>query len=849
MMRTVNRFALLPMLLVALGILPGDSLLAAEGTTPVIGSGALRSLTALPNRVALRGADQVRQLVVTGHFANGGSRDLTRDAAWRVADPAVVRIETGGLLVGLTNGTTEVTAEVQGQHVKVPVAVEGADRGPPIHFANEIVPLFSKLGCNAGACHGKASGQNGFRMSLLGFEPPFDYQALTREGRGRRVSPAAPAASLLLLKPTGTLPHGGGKRLQPGSRDYQLLLRWIRSGMPFGSDDAPRVVGITVVPEQRLVGRRSSQQITVTARYSDGSTQDVTPRAEYASNDPETAGVSETGLVKTHDLPGEGAVMVRYLGHVAVFRATIPQEAPLEKYPPPAPANFIDEHVFTRLKLLGVPPSALCSDGEFLRRASLDVTGTLSTAAEAEKFLADPDSRKREKLVDELLGRPAYASYFALKWGDILRNRRTGIVGLGGGSARTVAFHSWIRESLEKNKPYDQFVREMLTAKGNVVGEGAQPPVGWYHVVKTPTLLADDVAQAFLGMRMQCAQCHHHPYEKWSQDDYWGLAAFFARVQLAELKTNVPKDGRGLKTLSIAREGKVTNPQGKDYLNPRPLDGKEVSIPPGNDPREELARWMTAPDNPFLARALVNRYWAHFLGRGIVDPIDDMRVSNPPSNPALLDALARDFVEHRFDLKHLVRTICTSKIYQLSSTPNEHNQKDKQNFARYYPKRLPAEVLLDAVDQVTAVPTRYRAASEVNRAIDLPDEQGATPFLETFGKPSRASACECERTSSATLAQSLLMLRSPEIHGKLKLPGSRAGQLAADKRPVAEKIREIFLWVYARPPTAEETRAAADFLAREEAAPMIGPRQQTQQWPYEDLLWALMNTKEFLFNH
>jgi hypothetical protein len=813
---------------------------------PPFGTGELRSLSALPEKVILHSADQVQQLVITGHFANDGVRDVTQQAVWRVADPNVVRVEAGGLLVVGKSGATEVTAEVQGKSVKVPVVVDGADREQPINFTNQIVPIFSKLGCNAGACHGKASGQNGFRLSLLGFEPMIDYQALTREARGRRVSPAAPQASLVLLKPTGAMPHGGGKRLDPRSRDAQLLLRWIRSGTPLGDSSDPVVVRIAVAPDHRLIPPRSQQQITVTAHYSDGSHQDVTSQAEYSSNDTEVVDVSSRGLVETLGVPGEGSVMVRYLGHVAVFRATIPLETPADKFPRQTSVHFVDQLVMAKLKQLGVPPSDVCTDSEFLRRVSIDITGTLPTAAEAEKFLADRDPKKREKLVDDLLARPAYASYFALKWGDILRNRRTGVVGLGGGKARTDAFHAWIRESLAKNKPYDRFVREILTARGDMFGEAGQPPVAWYHVLKTPQLLVDDTAQAFLGTRIQCAQCHHHPYEKWSQDDYWGLAAFFARVQMTAVKSNVPKDGRGLMSLSIASDGKVTSPQGKTYTQPQPLGGDPLTIPPGADPREQLADWMTRPDNPFLARALVNRYWAHFFGRGIVEMPDDLRITNPPSNPELLDALAKDLVAHKFDLKYLVRTICISDTYQQSSKPNVFNQKDRQNFARFYPRRLPAEVLLDAIDQVTGVPTKF-GANEATRAIDLADEAAANTLLEAFGKPTRDSACECERVASATLSQSLYLLASKDVHMKLKQSSSRPAKWAADARPDVDKIKEMFLWVFSRYPTPDELRTAETFLAQEPAR--ASNAKLAKQEAYEDLLWALLNTKEFLFNH
>ncbi len=844
-----NRLCLVIGLVLALTTVAG-----AQEKTHLIGTGELRSLSALSEKVVLRGAGQLQQLVITGHHANGGIRDLTRQVKYRTLDPQVATIDAHGLVTALKNGTTEILAEVDGKAVKIGVTVEGADREQPINFTNEIVPLFSKLGCNSGACHGKSTGQNGFRLSLLGFEPRIDFEALTREARGRRIIPSAPEVSLLLQKPTGLMPHGGGRRLSVDSRDYQTLLRWIRAGAPFGNDTDPKVVGLTVAPAQRLAPSKSALQITVTALLSDGSRRDVTADAEYSSNNPEIAAVAEGGLVETLDVPGDGAIMVRYLGHVGVFRATVPQGAPLEKYTFPKPANFIDGHVHAKLKQLGLPPSALCSDSEFLRRASLDITGTLPTAKEAEKFLADTDPGKREKLVDSLLDRPAYASYFALKWGDILRNKRDGIVGVGGKQERTHALHGWIRDSLAANKPYDQFVREILTATGDFSGPKAQPPVGWYNVLRTPEALVDDTAQVFLGTRIQCAQCHHHPYEKWSQDDYWGLAAFFARVQLVNPKNPVQAKKGNAKAnanandtrLVLVSEGRVTGPHGKSYAKPRPLDGKELDVPGSDDPRQKLVDWMVRADNPYFARAIANRYWAHFFGRGIVDMPDDMRVSNPPSNEPLLDALAQDFIDHKFDLKHLIRTICASTTYQMSSLPNEHNHKDKQNHARFYPRRLPAEVLFDAFDQVTGASVKFvstkgagSAKTPATRAIELPDEAVKTPLLMAFGKPDRSSACECERSGAATLNQSLYLIGSTELHNKLKDKSGRAAQLATDTRPVSEKVREIYFWVYARPPVAEELQTVERFLNAG------GNRKEA----YEDVLWALLNTKEFLFNH
>lgn len=611
-----------------------------------IGNGPIRSLSALPERIVLNGSNRLHQLVITGQFANGGIRDLTRQVKYHAIDPGIVRVSAGGMLITVKNGRTEVITEFQGKTAKVTITVERADREQPIHFVNEIAPIFSKLGCNSGACHGKSTGQNGFRLSLLGFEPQVDFEALTREARGRRIVPSLPEASLLLQKPTGQLPHGGGKRLSAESRDYHLLLRWIRAGTPFGSETDPKVVGLAIMPGQRLAPPKSKSQIAVAALYSDGSRRDVTADAEYSSNHSEIATVTEGGLIETQDLPGEGTIMVRYLGHVGVFRVAIPQDIPPEKCIFPRRACFVDDHVFAKLKHLGIPPSDLCNDSEFLRRVSLDITGTLPTAKEADAFLRDTDVNKRTKWVDELLGRPAYASYFALKWGDILRNRRDGIVGVGGKQERTQALHEWIRESMAKNKPYDRFVREILTATGDFSGPKAQPPVGWYNVLRTPQALVDDTAQVFLGTRIQCAQCHHHPYEKWSQDDYWELAAFFARVQLVNpknvaqaKKANSKANASDIRVV-LMPDGLVTGPHGKSYAKPRPLGAWELDVPASEDPREKLVDWMVHPNNPFFAKAIANRYWAHFFGRGIVDMPDDMRISNPPSNEPLLDALA-----------------------------------------------------------------------------------------------------------------------------------------------------------------------------------------------------------------
>lgn len=853
----------------SLFLMTGMCLAEERVAVPTIGRGEPTSLSAFPALVEIRGAGELQQLVITGHFANGGVRDVTCEASYHVAESAVVRVEGAGRLVALANGLTEVVAKSAGRSVTIPVRVVQADRPQPINFTNEIVPIFSKLGCNAGACHGKSSGQNGFKLSLLGFEPRVDYDALAREARGRRVFPAADGHSLLLQKASGAVAHGGGVRLKRDSRDYRLIERWIRSGLPFGQEGVPQVVGITVTPDHRLIDPRSSQQITVTAHYSDATTRDVTADAEYHPGDEELVAVSGSGTVQTHELAGEGAVMVRYLGHVAVFRATIPllrssgvQEGGNDSLAPSIRlpvANFIDQHVFAKLEQLGVPPSEVCSDGEFLRRASIDIGGRLPTPEEAREFLADDDPEKRAKLVERLLDRPEYASYFALKWGDLLRNRQKGLVKVGGGSGRTHGFHQWILQSLQENKPYDRFVREILTASGSMHDSDGHPAVGWFNVLRTPQAMVDDTSQVFLGTRIQCAQCHHHPYEKWSQEDYWGMAGFFARLKLEKPKEAPPKEFNGAERLAITQTGSLTDSQGRTYAQPRALGGKESTIAAGVDPREELADWLTDRENPYFARALVNRYWAHFFARGIVDPPDDMRVTNPPSHPELLDALASDFADSGFDLKHLIRRITTSTAYQLSSLPNEFNRKAGRNFARFQPRRLPAEVLLDGIDQVTGTSTPYAGKEPVKYAIELPDETaplrgGYTGnFLEVFGKPSRDSACECERITAATLTQSLYMIGSEEIHRKLKDRNSRAAVLAADDRPVADKIDELFLAAFARHPTPDESKSVIAFIEEETALALQETssvqRRSMMQAAYEDLIWALINTKEFMFNH
>ncbi len=830
-------------------------------------------------RFVLTGPDAAQQLLVTGTYASGQTRDLNRQARFSATPAGVVAVGPSGVVTPLRDGKAEVTAEVAGPtSARIGVTVIRFADPPRVSFANEVVPTLTKLGCNTGACHGKASGQNGFRLSLFGFEPGEDYQSIVRASRGRRIFLSAPDRSLLLLKATGQIAHGGGKRLPNPSPAYTLLRRWVAQLVPDDPADAPTVRRIEVLPRTRLLDRAGSQQLIVVAHFSDGSTADVTRLATFEPNQPDMLAVSPAGLVTARGVAGRAAVMARFREHVGVLPLTVPLGAPVGELPPAR--NFIDELVFKQLKELGLPPSAVCDDGTFIRRATIDIAGRLPTREETVQFLADADPKKHDRLIDRLLASGDYADYFANKWGAVLRNRRPSDKD---DPRPTAAFHEWIRDGLAANRPYDRFVREILTAAGEL--GTAPPPVIWYREVKDPAAQAEDVAQLFLGQRIQCARCHHHPLERWSQQDYYGLTAFFARLEVREAV--VPKKGKKKKGKSTAdtpgqpfrvsfKPGKAEalNPRTNRPVRPAGLGGPELDVAPDTDPRQKLADWLTAKDNPYFARALVNRYWKHFLGRGLAEPEDDLRVTNPATNPELLDALARHFTAHGYDLKDLVRTICTSQVYRLGAEPNAFNARDTQNFARFLPRRLQAEVLLDAIDTVTGSKTAFAGVPASTRAVQLPDNQVESYFLSVFGRPDSASACECERNGDASLAQALHLFNSEELlekisgrkmdagepqptqsknkkgkKGKKGQPkktrgstgtiGGRLRELLADPRPDLEKISDLYLVALSRKPTRDEAEALLAHI-RKKGDPRAA---------YEDILWALVNTKEFLFNH
>lgn len=715
-----------------------------------------------------------------------------------------------------------------------------AESSRPLSFVNDVEPILTKAGCNAGVCHAKAiTGQRGFRLSVLGFEPEEDYEAIVKQGKGRRVFPPAPEESLLITKGAAIVPHTGGKKLEPGSDDYKTLVRWIAEGMNYTLKDEAKLSGISVEPARVTMKVKTTQQLKVTARYSDGSSRDVTKLALYEANDRAMAEASELGMVKTLDIPGNVAVMVRYGGRVSVCSVSVPLGAPVDSTP--LVKNFIDQHVFANLKQIGVPPSPLCDDSTFLRRVYLDIGGRVPTAEETKAFLASHEPDKRDRVIDTLLNSPDYADYFANKWTALLKNTRSENADI----TSNFAFHAWMRDSLLANLKYDQIVRQILASTGTIV---SNPPVAWYKRVKEPTTQLEDVAQLFLGVRMQCAQCHHHPFERWTQAEYYHLAAFFSQI--------------GRKPTAIAGEDLIFHKRGiaqtehrktRVMLKPAGLGEPELDIAPDDDPRLALVDWMSKKDNPFFARALVNRYWKHFFKRGLVEPEDDLRDSNPPTNPELFEALAKSFTDSGYDLKELVRVITQSHAYQLSSTPNQYNAIDRQAFSHYYPRRMTAEVMLDSIDMLTGSKTDFADLPPGTRAISLPDNSynRAAPFLKVFGRPEGASVCECERVQSASLAQSLHLMNASDVKAKLTASGGRAEQLTKAEMPEPKRIRELYLAAFSREPTADEVKISESYIARPrtDAAGKPMDSQRARRNGYEDLLWALLNTKEFMYNH
>ncbi|WP_149499775.1 DUF1549 domain-containing protein [Roseiconus lacunae] len=788
--------------------------------------GSIKFESTLPDGLLLAGRDTRLQLIVTATDGTAET-DVTGKVSYAAAPDGLVTVDESGFVTPLANGQVSIIATAEdGRQATTTITTTGMEASQPVSFCGQVVPIFTKLGCNGGGCHGKIAGQNGFRLSLLGFEPEEDYRHLVAESRGRRVSAASPDRSLLLLKTTGAMPHGGGARADTESYEYRLMRRWISQGMPYDSGPVPSVTKLDVYPKGRRMFPGQTQQLSIVATFEDGRVEDVTRAAVFESNDTQMAEASVTGLVTAGESIGDVAVMARYNGWVAVFRAEIPRQGIVSPKQIASLDHPVDQAVRRKLASLGIEPSPPCDDSTFLRRATIDICGRLPTLEETEAFIADSQSEKRSHLIDRLLASEDYASNFARKWSIILRNRRDG----GTLKADNLVFHHWVKDSLQSNKTYDVFVRELLTARGSVF---SNPAVVWLNHVTDHNERIEDMSQLFLGQRIQCARCHHHPYEKWSQEDYARMSAFFSTVT----KKNVGGDVTFVSRVAAATS---PHPRTRQPLTPAGLDATPTSVDPYQDPRQTLADWITSADNQFFARSLVNRYWKHFLGRGLVEPEDDMRVTNPPSNPELMDALAQSFIDSGYDLRQLVRTICTSQTYAASSDANESNLIDRRSYSRFFPKRLVAETLLDAVDRVTGSTTSFGGMPASTRAVELPDTGFDSYFLTVFGQPDAKTACECERSAEANLAQSLHLLNSAEMQNKLGTDQGRAQQYANDaNRSADDKVRELYLVALSRSPSDQELKTSLTYLGEQ--------TQQVQLW--EDLIWALVNSKEFLFNH
>jgi hypothetical protein len=697
-----------------------------------------------------------------------------------------------------------------------------------VSFLHDVVPILTREGCNSGACHGTPSGKNGFRLSLRGYDPALDYQSLTRDAEGRRTNRLEPDASLLLLKASGQMPHGGGRRFDPHSLHYDLLRRWIAQGANDDSSRASRLTKLEIIPKQQiLIEPKTDLQLRVQAAFSDGSIRDVTDLARFSLNDEMVARVASEGRVERL-AKGEVAVSAEYMSQMAT--ASVIFGNPGFIWKPPPENNAVDHHVFAKLKLLQIEPSELAGDEEFFRRAFLDAIGKLPTPEETRSFLADPDSGKRNKLIDALLERPEFTDWWAMKWADRLgcNQRFVGKIG-------AVKYHEWIRQAILSNMPEDELARLILTAGG---GNYGYPPAGFYRRLRDPLIRAEEVAQLFLGVRLQCARCHNHPGERWTQDDYYGLAAFFARLKYRNGPFFIEIYDKE-ETVFPTHQGEVVQPRTGQVVQPKFLGDSNPAIPPYADRREILARWLTSPDNPFFARAAVNRIWFHLFGRGIVEPVDDFRSTNPPSHEELLSFLAADFIKHGFDRKHLIRMIMKSRTYQLSSRTNASNAADDKYFSHAQVRLLGAEQLLDAIVSATGTAEKFPGWPLGTPAVALADGEYQHPFLNAFGRPARAMACECERGSDTTLTQALQLVGGRVVQDKIHNDKSRVAHLINSGRKDAEIIDELFLATLTRHPTPEEQQ---DLVTRLDQGP---DRRQA----VEDLLWALINHKEFLFQH
>ncbi|GDY09879.1 S-layer protein [Planctomycetia bacterium] len=799
----------------------------------VEGLNAAASLVVLPAEFTLSGSEARQRILVQATTDGRVVGQVADGVTMTTSDEKVVKIKEG-FVVPVGNGQATITAKVGNQTATATVTVEKFEQPHSWSFRNHVQPVLSKSGCNMGSCHGALAGKGGFKLSLRGYDPDADFRTLTRQARGRRIVPSDPGRSLMLTKPSGAIPHKGGLRFDVDSLEYRAIAEWIAAGHPAPSDDDARLKHLEILPTASQQKKGANQQMVVRGHFSDGHVEDVTRWCKFTSANATVASVDDRGLVAITG-SGEGAISAWYLSQNVIATVSSPYETPVDAavFANAERSNFIDDSVLAKLKSLNIPPSPRCSDSEFLRRAFLDTIGVLPTADEVRAFLADESPDKRDRLVDQLLTRPEFVDYWAYKWSDLLL--------LSGEKLRPQAlksFYDFIRQNVADNTPWDEFVRQIVLAKGSTFDNGA---ANFYSLHQDPLDMAETTSMAFLGMSIQCAHCHDHPLEKWTNNDYYGFASLFARVRGKGWGGDF-RSGDGHRVIFLDDESELIQPRTGKPQPPKPLDGQALSFESVEDRRLAAASWLTSPTNPYFSRAIVNRVWANFFGVGLVEKVDDLRLTNPPSNPELLSALAAFLVsgDRSYDLKKMMRLILTSQTYQRSSQAAKGNEPDERFYSRYYPKRLKAEVLLDIMSQVTASPTAFKDFPAGTRAMQLPDANIASEFLKTFGRPERILTCECERSDEPSMTQVLHILNGETLLQKLEDKDNRLSKQLEGNLPPEQLADELFLAALSRFPTDRERQKMSEILS-------VASSEERRQ-SVEDLYWSVLSSKEFLFN-
>ncbi len=806
-------------------LLPILSLLLAALTMDANAARELVKVEVFPTDVTLLHARDRQNLIVQATYNDGVTRDISAEAKYTFGNPALTK-KTGNLITPVADGGTELKIEFSGQTLTVPVIVKDATKERPVSFKNDVMPIFLRTGCNTGSCHGAARGKDGFRLSLFGFDPDGDHHRITREFALRRVNLALPDESLMMLKSAGKVTHSGGKLFAEGDEEYQTMSRWLTAGAPNDPADVITPVSMEILPRQAVLeGNGAMQRMTVRATYSDGTKRDVTSLCLFLSNNDTSARIDKNGLV-TAGQRGEAFVMARFATFTVGSQViVIPKDLKYE-WPNVPENNYVDTLVFNKHKKLRLLPSGLCSDEVFLRRTFLDITGTLPTAADYDRFMADLSSGKRDTLVDELLTRKEFIEIWVMKFSELLQIRSDGNQRMSYKS--TLLYFNWLNEKLAANVPMNEIVAELLSATG---GTFSNPASNYYQVEQDTLKISENVAQVFMGMRMQCAQCHNHPFDRWTMNDYYSFAAFFSQV--GRKNAEDPRE----KIIFNSGGGDVRHPVGNRVMQPKFL-GDEVPDVKGKDRRKVLAEWLASPKNPYFARNLVNLVWAHFLGRGIIEPVDDVRISNPAVNPELLAELARRFTECNYDFKKLVADICKSRVYQLSTQPNESNELDTTNYSHAHVRRIRAEVLLDIISQVTDTKNKFKGLPLGARAVQIADGNVNTYFLTTFGRAKRDTVCSCEVVMEPNLSQALHLLLGDTLNTRVPQGAVVAKSLKDGKTP-EQVIEDLYVRSVTRRPTPAELKDLTAKIAT----------QPNKQQALEDLFWALLNAKEFVFNH